>query len=494
MLGEKTTVAGWFILIGMPIYLFAAVYSTGYFHPDEHYQIIEFANFKLGKTPYNDLAWEYGEQIRPSFQVWLVYLFFKFMGLFNIEDPYMITSVLRMVTGVFALAVTYLFVITSMKRISVPFRKVYVCISLLLWFVPFLSVRFSSENISGLFFVSSIALFQYERATKSLKYVFIGILQGLAFICRFQCLVMSAGFFIWLLFVHRAGVRQLLFLITGGVSVLLLGIILDLWFYGETVFTFYNYFNTNILQDVASDFGTRPWYFYLQEIALQPFFLIGSLILLSLAGIFLKDRKNLLLYCTVPFLIVHSIIPHKELRFIFPLIPFVPIVITKLFEITWSIPVINKFLADKRYLWLGPAIVLIIINLLLLTCVSVRSAGNSSKQITEFIHNNYYGKPVILYTQMGTNPYTPYLGLKEDFYIEKNIRFKYLDEMEGDSTGRGGKNIILLCLQPDELPKEIRKSNSIYQLELISIPEWMNKGELFFFNRKQKAYILYRKR
>ena len=37
----------------------AAYNSYGFFQFDEHYQVVEFTGYKLGKTPESELAWEY---------------------------------------------------------------------------------------------------------------------------------------------------------------------------------------------------------------------------------------------------------------------------------------------------------------------------------------------------------------------------------------------------------------------------------------------------
>ena len=46
----------------------ASYFSYGFFQFDEYYQVTEFVSFKLGKTPPDQLAWEYHQQIRPWLQ------------------------------------------------------------------------------------------------------------------------------------------------------------------------------------------------------------------------------------------------------------------------------------------------------------------------------------------------------------------------------------------------------------------------------------------
>ncbi len=45
-----------------------SIFSLGYHHFDEHFQILEFAGSKLDLTTPNNLPWEYDYQMRPAIQ------------------------------------------------------------------------------------------------------------------------------------------------------------------------------------------------------------------------------------------------------------------------------------------------------------------------------------------------------------------------------------------------------------------------------------------
>jgi GPI mannosyltransferase 3 len=51
--------------------ILTAWFNGGYFHPDEHWQILEFAWYKLGHEPASILPWEFPAQIRPGLQPWI---------------------------------------------------------------------------------------------------------------------------------------------------------------------------------------------------------------------------------------------------------------------------------------------------------------------------------------------------------------------------------------------------------------------------------------
>ena len=58
----------WLIIVSFVLHLTAVYFNVGFMSPDEHYQISEFADYKLGVTPKEDLHWEFHGQVRPAIQ------------------------------------------------------------------------------------------------------------------------------------------------------------------------------------------------------------------------------------------------------------------------------------------------------------------------------------------------------------------------------------------------------------------------------------------
>ena len=70
------------------VYLLTAIGSAGSYHPDEHYQIIEFAELKAGHNKPDDLAWEYRARIRPAIQPALCFAVFRLSRPLGINAPH----------------------------------------------------------------------------------------------------------------------------------------------------------------------------------------------------------------------------------------------------------------------------------------------------------------------------------------------------------------------------------------------------------------------
>lgn len=128
--------------IAFIVYLVTAFNSKGYFQYDEHYQIIEFADFKLGLNTPADLAWEFQAQIRPGIQPAICVVAFKILNHVGVTDPYSLSLSLRLITLLCSLTAITLFVNSSLSLIGSDHQKLYIILSYLLWFLPFINVRF----------------------------------------------------------------------------------------------------------------------------------------------------------------------------------------------------------------------------------------------------------------------------------------------------------------------------------------------------------------
>ena len=106
------------ILIALVIYCSTAYNSHGYIQEDEHYQIIEFAQLKLGLTQQHDLPWEYHQQMRSAFQPMIAYSIFSFCKLFSITDPYTLAFLLRLLTASLPIFIITQFVKSTLNLIE----------------------------------------------------------------------------------------------------------------------------------------------------------------------------------------------------------------------------------------------------------------------------------------------------------------------------------------------------------------------------------------
>ena len=313
------------LAIAFIIYLVTAINSKGYFHFDEHYQIIEFACLKMGINAPSDLAWEYDAQIRPAIQPAVAVAVFSTLHGFGITDVYTLALSLRILTLLLALTAINVFVRSSLSLMEPGAHRFYILLSYFLWFLPFINVRFSSESWSGIFVILAVALLQGNTSRRKIIFAIAGLFLGISFLCRFQSAFFIIGLLCWYIIVAKESKVNIGAIASGGCVAVLAGFAIDRWFYGAWVFTAWNYFDVNILKGVSSVYGTAAWNYYIGTIFGMPTVPVGCLLLVALCILIYRKPRLLLLWMILPFLILHSVIPHKEDRFLFPLVNFIPI-------------------------------------------------------------------------------------------------------------------------------------------------------------------------
>lgn len=473
--------------IAVIVYFCTALFSVGYFSADEHYQIIEFAGLLDGSSIPADLPWEYEAKIRPSIQPFIAYLVFKVSSLFSVSDPYSKALLLRLLTAISALYVIERFIIEAKNFIDKKNWPLFYILSYFLWFLPFINVRFSSETWSGLFFLAGVS-FILKKNKNTYQFLLIGILLGFSFLFRYQIAFAIFGLFCWFIFLSKEKLTHIIICLLGGLIIFSFGILLDYWFYKELTLTSYNYFFVNIIENKASEFGTSPWYYYILSIAFFGILPIGTIILISAIFFVISKREHIFTWAIVPFFLVHCLVPHKEIRFLFPIINFVPFIIVSSYQ-----KLIIKYVKYKKSVWLKVFIIIIIsFNITFLYFTTFRSAGNGRSDIVKKIHQLNTKKYLNLFV---TNDFYPKYEwiLNSKFYEERNasfislenINFKMLKRVNSDTT-----NLIILSL--NDLEKRNFKDINIKMKEVeTTFPKFLFP----FFkitNLGDRVFILYK--
>jgi len=463
------------ITLAAIVYVITAFNSHGFYHADEHYQIIEFAGLKLGTHTPDDLAWEFKAQIRSAFQPVICFVLIKVFEIINITNPYNQAKLLRLLSAIFALVVILLFIRNTKNLIKDESLEIpYYLLSYFLWFIPFISVRFSSETWSGLFFLLGLALFC--NTTNEEKSPFkIGLLFGISFLIRFQISFAILGFGLWLLFKHRSKLKLLLKMFSSFSVIVLLGLLLDSWFYGEIVFAPWNYF-LSVFESGGSGFGTSPWYFYIVKLLSYPTYFIGIPLVLSLILMLIFKWNSLFLWCFIPFVIIHSFFPHKEERFLFPLVYLFPLILIDGYSIFCHL-FKNRFLVKfANYLII---IVFVIINSIGIIAMGQKSAGIGRMEISKHIHDKYGSLKINLIYCSWANPYNPWSSLPVKFYLEDSLtdhRINNLCELNDSLYIDNAINlVVILKNDKDNIECSQVLSTNSFVFETQSIPKWIEK-------------------
>lgn len=397
-------------LLSLILMILVAIFSVGFHHPDEQYYAIDFAAFKVGLLE-NLNSWEYETELRP----WALPMLFTpilFIGKFLGLSPFSISLLLRLFSGSLSLYACLFF--GGHVRDFFKNKNIYKTFLFFLhfsFFMKFFSVRTNSENWGLSLFLIGLVFFLKE--TKDRKTLVCGSLfLGLSFLMRHQMGFMVFGLGLFLIFIRKMHIKDWILLFVFPMLLIFCAeFMIDSWGYGHLSFSPYNYIYQNIVLNKIKQFGTHPIYSYFYWSLKKT----GTLGLLMIVGFlfYLKERrKDILLWSTFPFLVVHHLIGHKELRFLFPITP----ILLLMGFVLWD----EKGFGDKlffRYLLRAT----VSINLLLLAFVTIKPAYTPLvfyKEIYERKISNlkYYSSRGI-----------PSPRLEMDFYKRPNLKTSKID-------------------------------------------------------------------
>ncbi len=371
--------------VALVVYLCAAWFSTGFHAADEHYQMIAFAEAKLGYQPLDEMPWEFDARIRSAFLPTLCLAMFKSASVVGLNDPFALSFLLRLLTALFALWAIRRFVGAVQHKVPPALWRPFLLLSFFLWFLPFLGVRFTGETWSGLFVLLALAALLSLKASAT-RYLQSGLLLGLAFLCRPPTLALAAGIVLWLVVVKREHFKGVLQLLAGIVLMVVAGFALDSWFYVETTFTAWNYLQLGIGGHEDHPFTPFAWWYYPAWIVKYGIMPIGLAILASFATLLAFRPKDILVWTIIPFLVLHLALAHKDLRFLYPVAFLIPLLLVQ----TWSAWVERHVLktapskATNFILRLVAAI-----NLVALLVVITSPAGSGRTRLANVIKHRY---------------------------------------------------------------------------------------------------------
>ena len=318
------------LFFGLLVQIIFSLVSVGFYHPDQHFQIIEFSSYQLKAPTGATSVWELASKLRPTLQVYLFSGFRIVCESISINNPFHQLTVLRVLQGLLLFFTFNWIAFLYCNKKTIHTLIITLLVINFSWFLPYSRTLFSSELLSALFFFPAIIVFHQQYLTNKTSFynsIFIGFLLALSFFLRFQIAFSIAGFAVWIFFIEKQ-FKLSLYLLLGFALGIGLNVFLDYNFYHSLVFTPYLYFKINILQGVASSFGESGISFYfgvLIDIVAVPFISIYFIYFFLKSS--LQNLKNPLVISTFFFFIGHFFIGHKEDRFMFTIINIIPIII-----------------------------------------------------------------------------------------------------------------------------------------------------------------------
>lgn len=299
------------LALAAPVRLWAALRDQGLFWPDEIYQSLEQAHrlaFGNGLVP-----WEFQQGARSWLFPGLLGALFKAAALCGARDA--LTFVVLAKLAVVALGLVG--VVAAMRlaqRLAGPSGALLA--GSLCAFFPAMVVygaRCMTETVSGPLLVAA-ALLVLEPGVRRARLA--AALAGVAVFLRYQNGLVAAGLLVLLLAQKRRA--DAMAYLQVAVAVGLAGGALDWATWGTPFKSFIEYVKFNVVEGKSKQWGVSAFYFY----AAAAWTSTGPLLLLVLLGLALSvARARGLALLTAAFVLAHCLIPHKEYRFLMPILP-----------------------------------------------------------------------------------------------------------------------------------------------------------------------------
>lgn len=346
-----------FLVAGFALRLALALYFPRIYHPDETYQILEQAYSFYAKDTI--VPWEYRENIRSWLWPILVAIFAypaeKLLGTaFAFKLSAQILFSLVSLCGIWAA--------WSIGRLKSEYHAWMGGFVAAFWFE---FVYFSSHPLMDVVsaHILMAAIVFLMRGNEGRNFLYAGFLLALAFVMRIQ--LAPALLIIAISFCQIEWRTKWLPLVLGGLIPVVLYGITDWIMIGFPFSSIYKYFIINLIYDKASAYGVSPYYAYVQHYILNyEFFIFFVSVFLIYAMIIEKDKNLIpLIRAGLIIIIFHSLIPHKEYRFIYAA-TFLLLVATALSSATLFLNIFKKrkILATGllSLIWLGGSGALIV--------------------------------------------------------------------------------------------------------------------------------------
>ena len=431
-----------YVLIACAIAVVSSWTNFGHLCGDEYSQIFEFAAWKLGRVDHADLRlWEFDSQMRPSIQIWMVVGMYKLAGLFTNEvNPFAINYIIYLASGILSIASILVFTNAFIHRVKENYRNYFVLLSLFTWLVLYSNTHFNSENICGHLLLLAVGLFygNLQKSGRFLPIIAAGILLGLSFSCRFQVGFSILGLITWFFITswkRKTFVPWILLSASLLLSISIFTILADYFFYGRFVLSPYNYYYQNVATGTMNRAsGVSPWFAYLFMVSIYlPF---GPLYALATIRQAIRFPLDILTSIITPFVLFHCLIGHKEIRFLLPMLGFMPILMMGTLD-----ELVTRFRYFEKYL---PLIIRVFWTVNVIACFSMLIPAATEIGAWRYLYS-HYSKPTLLY-------YEGSIHQKLLYYRRPNLIIIVCKE--GDPTPcPSGFNVLLAIDAKSKRPK-----------------------------------------
>jgi phosphatidylinositol glycan class B len=301
--------------------LYAALRFPNIHFPDEVFQYLEQAHRLV--FGYGIIPWEYRDGARSWLVPGFLGVLLKISDLLGLSQPEIYSFLVSATLSALSLSVVVVGFLWAF-RTQGAFAGLITAALCAVWFeLIYFAPKTLTEPIAAHILVIAVYLAYPSQPTTNKHRLFAaGLLFGLVVAIR---LSLAPALLVAAVYICRSQIRnKWIPLVLGGLVTFALAGILDAFTWQYPFQSFASNFWVNIVEQKSQNYGIERWYYFAM------FWLYmwkGAIVPVTLLCLF-AVRKNLLLgLIAFTIILTHTLIVHKEYRFVFPALPFVIILV-----------------------------------------------------------------------------------------------------------------------------------------------------------------------
>ncbi|KAK9459828.1 Alg9-like mannosyltransferase family-domain-containing protein [Lipomyces oligophaga] len=309
-----------------------------YFQPDEFWQGLEPAHRLV--YGYGYLTWEWRDALRSIVHPLVFATVYSLCDLLRLGSIGLIYGP-KLVQAFFA-ALTDIFTYSLANKLyGVSVAKYALLCSLLSAMNFHVGVRTFSNSMECTISICAMNYWPFARQSTS-----PGSLRIALVLASLACIMRPTNVLIWLylgseLFLRQKSLHIIFLAASIGLISLALNALIDMLYYNRVVFPMLEFLKFNVIESLSSFYGTNQAFYYIIEALPQLTILYFPLLI---HGWFIS-RYSVLSKLCIFVIIIYSFNAHKEVRFIYPLLPVMHIMIARSLD-SWTTSARHNF---KRY-------------------------------------------------------------------------------------------------------------------------------------------------
>jgi phosphatidylinositol glycan class B len=281
-------------------------------YPDELFQYLEQAHRLV--YGYGFVPWEFRFGVRSWLLPGALAALLEALRAIGLNHPTAYIPALKSILAVLSVSIVYAS-FTSGRNLFCEQTGRIAAVFAAIWYELLYSSTFATpEVLGGSAIVVALALVTGPPTTG--RAMLVGFLLGVCVALRLQYAVPAAA--LGVIVVKWWRLRHALTVTASSTAILACSGMLDAWSWGTPFVSYYNYVVFNTVYGVGDIFGQRPMFWYIYWLTLVS----AGLHAIAIGyGVLIWKRCWPILLVVACILVPHSLVSHKEYRFVFGVLP-----------------------------------------------------------------------------------------------------------------------------------------------------------------------------